>query len=331
MELDEIYENFGNIYTSKIVPNLAPFESKRRSIEKKYNRFDFISMVLGVTSTILVFICKFMDDMNYLNKNTDTILTVILLCGFAMSAIFCYIAKDIDRKFRDSVKSEILPIILSLFGEFTVKTPTQQKKNKNILKTSLTEIKKLGFFHQAEKKKDDDTIEGIYKNLEINITETTLEHEEYYGKHSRTIRDFKGLIVKTKLNKNYKGTTLLAAKNNSRSATKGKLEKVELEDVEFNKMYNIFSDNQVEVRYLLNPSFMEKIKDAGEIFKSKYIHFAIVNDLFYMFINSSVNYFEIAKTEKNIYDIQNFRKVCQEFVSIFKLIEHLNLAKKDYP
>ena len=180
MELDEIYENFGNIYTSKIVPNLAPFESKRRSIEKKYNSSDFISMVLGVTSTILVFICKFMDDMNYLNKNTDTILTVILICGFAISAIFCYIAKDIDRKFRDSVKSEILPIILSLFGEFTVKTPTQQKKNKNILKTSLTEIKKLGFFHQAEKKKDDDTIEGIYKNLEINITETTLEHEEYY-------------------------------------------------------------------------------------------------------------------------------------------------------
>ncbi len=326
MELDEIYKNFGNIYTSKIVPNLAPFESKRRSIEKKYKILHYTSIVLGVCCGALIPVLDINSESSKFLSENNNILLIILIIGICASGLLYYTAKDIDTKFRNSVKSKILPILLSLFGEFTVKTSSEHN---GVSKISLSEIKRLGFFHLAERKEDDDIIEGIYKNLEINITETMLKHQEGSGKHKHTVRDFKGLIVKTKLNKNYKGTTLLAAKNNSRSATKGKLEKVELEDVEFNKMYNIYSDNQVEVRYLLDLSFMEKIKDAGEIFKSKYIHFAIVNDLFYMFINSSVNYFEIAKTEKNIYDIQNFRKVCYEFVSIFKLIEHLNLAKKD--
>ena len=331
MELDEIYENFGNIYTSKIVPNLAPFESKRRSIEKKYKVTKRLSIVMGIPAIILF--CNLnidiqIENSNFFTENIQSILKISAILLALISGVLYCTAIGIDTKFRNSVKSKILPILLSLFGNFTVKTSSEHN---GVSKISLSEIKRLGFFRLAERKEDDDIIEGIYKNLEINITETMLEHQEGSGKHKHTVRDFKGLIVKTKLNKNYKGTTLLAAKNNSRSATKGKLEKVELEDVEFNKMFNIYSDNQVEVRYLLDLSFMEKIKQAKEVFGGSCIHFAIVNDLFYIFINSVKNYFEIAKTEKNIYDIQNFRKVCHEFVSIFKLIEHLNLAKKDCP
>ncbi len=322
MELDEIYKNFGNVYTTQIVPKLAPFESQRRFIEKKYKILDALKIISVIVFIVLIIVLAVSNSSFELNT------FIIMMVSGGVAGYFSWITSEMDTKFRNSVKKDILPVLLSVFGEFKSAAVAQGYQKSRASFIGINEIKSLNFFKSAETQRIDDHIEGKYKNLKVYITEMILQHTEESGKNRHTVTDFRGLVVKTKLNKNYKGKTLITAKNFCNVVSKRNLEEIKLEDVEFEKIYNVYSDDQIEARYLLDLGFMEKIKQARSIFDGLAIHFAIADDTFYIFVNSHKNYFEVAEIKKGIYDADRFRKVCFEFVSIFKLIEHLKLIKE---
>ena len=351
MELDEIYNNFNSVYKTKILPNLAPYERKRRLIENKYKILKILPIISLIMPFVILTILAYLSVEEIIADSPiiDIIIAIIFLVFLSIYVLLSVKANDINTEFRNSVKKNILPIIFSLFGDFKAANHKNYCYDSSVSYINIDEIKSLNLFKFASLEDVDDYIEGYYKDSKVYITETKLEH--YYDKNK--ILDFKGLVVKAKLNKNYKGKTIITDKYLYDAESNGDLEEIHLEDVEFEKLYNIYSNDQVEVRYLLDLGFMEKIKQARDIFNCPGIHFAIADDIFYIFINSRKNrlvnkkfkifesyvytnfhkndkdYFEIAEIEKSIYDIDRFRRVCFEFVAIFKIIEYLNLVKED--
>ena len=347
MELDEIYNNFDNIYTTQIVPKLAPFEYKRKSIEqehKRYVKYGLISLALTIvffvapffSQIIIIFLGVVLTTLSAESLSGSFPVKIFEILSFhfeiftvitiAALVIFFYKAYRIENNFKCSIKKNIMPVILSLFGEFKVNAFSIHNKKNCVSPIELSEIQSLNFFKSASRKQDDDVIEGLYKDLKVCIAETELSHSSG-GKDSHTVTDFRGLIIKTRLNKKYKGKTLIADKEGYRAVQKGKLEKVQLEDVEFESMFDVYSDNQVEARYLLDLGFMEKIKQIRAMFGSR-VYFAVFYNVFYIFISSYKNYFEIAEVSDGVYNPENFKKVCAELISIFKIIEYLNLVKE---
>ena len=82
--------------------------------------------------------------------------------------------------------------------------------------------------------------------------------------------------------------------NSSSKKIKQKNEVVELEYIEFNNQFTIYSDNQVETRYILDPQMMEKLMKYKEIVKE----FAISIDKNRMYIAlSNFNLFDLGKLE----------------------------------
>ena len=70
---------------------------------------------------------------------------------------------------------------------------------------------------------------------------------------------FQGLFVKLQMNKNFNGKTVVS---DGTAKTKG-LKEVILEDPEFKNIWDVHSDDQVEARYLLTVTFMERLKELN--------------------------------------------------------------------
>ena len=69
-------------------------------------------------------------------------------------------------------------------------------------------------------------------------------------------------MVHLAMNKTFKGTTIIKrdrgkVANFFRSKMSG-LESVKLEDPKFEKLFDVYGNDQIEARYLLTPSFMER-------------------------------------------------------------------------
>ena len=65
--------------------------------------------------------------------------------------------------------------------------------------------------------------------------------------------------------------------NHKKNKITKKLEQVFLEDAEFNNNYNIYSDNQIESRFLLTPTFMERLKNIQAAFLVFSVNFVFNN------------------------------------------------------
>ena len=121
--------------------------------------------------------------------------------------------------------------------------------------------------------------------------------------------------------------TVLSRKGNSYSRKRG-LERVTLEDPEFNNLYEIFSDNQVEARYILTPSFMQRLKNIEDVFQAEDIHCVIKDKYITLFIENNEDFFEVGDIGDTLYDKGKFCQTYNELVSIFNLIHYFKLDKK---
>ena len=67
---------------------------------------------------------------------------------------------------------------------------------------------------------------------------------------------------------------------------------IQLEDVDFNKQFNLFSDDQVEARYIFTPTMMEYVKELNKALGGN-LYMAFVGNKLHIINNSGVDNFEI--------------------------------------
>lgn len=136
----------------------------------------------------------------------------------------------------------------------------------------------------------DDYISGKYKDLQIDIQELSVRKN--VGRSVVSV--FHGLIMSVDFNKKFSDRILFfsdKAIEQRSTCTKGV--KIETEDIEFNKMFNIYSKDQIESRYIFTPVFIEKIKTIALQNPCYNINGEFYNGKLYIIISSPKNWFEI--------------------------------------
>ena len=114
---------------------------------------------------------------------------------------------------------------------------------------------------------------------------------------------FHGLIIKCKLPKNAKGHTCVYESNmmTNRNIDKSKhrrLDLVKLEDTEFCREYRIYTDNQVEARYILTTAFIERFKKLKEVYNAKYIRAEFKDNTMFIIVHTGRDLFNFAPYKK---------------------------------
>lgn len=143
------------------------------------------------------------------------------------------------------------------------------------------------------------------------------------------IDNFKGVVVELAMNKNFDTHTFILDNNSLKSKLRLPVkdyEIVKLEDPEFAEEYTVYSQNQIEARYILTTAFIERLKNIKKIFKAKYVRVAFKDNKIYLAINMNRDMFKMA----GIKDInkETFIQLYEEICSILDLIDVLKLNKK---
>jgi len=155
------------------------------------------------------------------------------------------------RQYAKAYKKDILPDIARLFGDFTYdvkgKIPMEAMKPSDIVPV-----------HSSYK--SEDFFSGSYKNTQINFSEIDLKKQS--GK--RTITVFKGLaILLSQGTKKFHGHTVLIQDQGKIGGwlkkQTSKMQRADLLDPEFEKLFDVFTTDQTEARYLIDPRIVENL------------------------------------------------------------------------
>ena len=135
------------------------------------------------------------------------------------------------------------------------------------------------------------------------------------------------VVISCSLNKQFDTDTYFYEKDKIIKTIPKGFEKVTLEDVNFEKKYQVFSQNQVEARYLLTTAFIERFQNIKTAFKAQYIRGEFINGELILVLGTTKDLFVMGKfSQKTTY--KTFVELFEELYSILNLVDHLKLNMK---
>jgi hypothetical protein len=108
-----------------------------------------------------------------------------------------------------------------------------------------------------------------------------------------------------------------------------KLQKVKLEDPIFEKKFEVYSSDQIEARYLLSTSFMDRLLQLSKLFDNAKIQCSFFENTLFMMIPSNKNYFEMSSIFVPATFEEDINTIMEEMNLIFQIIDILKLNEKN--
>lgn len=103
-----------------------------------------------------------------------------------------------------------------------------------------------------------------------------------------------------------------------------KMQSVNLEDVVFDKHWQVRSNDQIEARYVLTPALMERMLEIKRRFYGKAIEFSFWNNKVLIAVHTSKDMFETTSLFTPALSYHKVQEVITQFYSIFSAVDLLN-------
>ncbi len=221
------------------------------------------------------------------------------------------------RQYAQAYKTQILPDIARLFGNFDYdvkgKIPMEAMKPSKIVP-------------EHTRYNSEDMFSGEYKGVGIHFSEIDLKKKS--GKSTVTV--FKGLAVfLTQGTKRFHGHTMLIKDQGKIGGWLKKqtssLQRADLVDPEFEKMFDVFTSDQVEARYLIDPAIIENLKALHKEYGGDKMMAAFYDDHVLILIGSKINHFEPASIHTPATDPESLLAMKREIGQILSIVDRLSL------
>lgn len=240
---------------------------------------------------------------------------------FVIGAIYWW-ATQPRRQYAKEYKQKIMPRIIKLFGNFNYQIDGC---------LDLEALKPSGIFPSFTSKKSEDCFTGEYMGVGMEFSE--LELTSGSGKNRRTV--FKGMVILLDLrHKKFLGKTIL--RRNAGNIQKwfqgmvSDLEHARMADPEFEKIFDVHTNDQVESRWLVDPAMIEKLKALYTEYEGKGMLASWYDNKMLILINSQHNHFEPAHLETPATHPGSILSMKREIAQVLSIIDRLSLydAKK---
>ena len=314
VESEPYEEGFAEHYRTRLLPRVKNYEKKRiKALNVARIRclksIPIIIVLLGIILAI---------------SNSDVLIGsigwAIYISVGIIGVIIVFIYSSIN-KYKTSIKGKIFPRILEFAGDFVYKpnysAPFAQYKKYDILPPFDPPV---SF--------SEDYVKGTYNNVNIEFFEARLMRGAHF-KGKKAV--FNGVIAKISVNKKFSSKTVIRPDKGSfgdwvsgRKLPENQ-EVVRLEDPKFDKLFNVYSNDQIEARYLLTTTFMERLIEVEKAFGSQKIECSFYKQSLVMVIHLIKDWFEPGP----ITEIEDFRddskKLLADINSIFNICDTLQM------
>lgn len=296
----QMRKKFQEVFFKKISPGLSVYEAERLR-QVGYTRAVKIAALIIIL--VLVFLTKQID-----------IGLILFICFVAGAACF-----GLKKKFENEIKQKIMPYVCKCLGNLSWKNA----------QCSFEQLLcKSGIIDRYNCVSYDDSFTGNYKDINYEICESWFTNETGSGRHRRIETIFRGVMVKLDMNKSFTGNTVIRPDTSLHRSPLQNLKHTTLEDVVFEKKFDVFTDDEVEARYLITPSFMERLNNMKTAFEAYAISCAFYDKYLLVGLSTSKDLFSIGDLNKPVNDDKQFFTMFEEILSIIKLIDHFKLDQK---
>ncbi len=224
--------------------------------------------------------------------------------------IFQKMSDHLTRSFKNHIIPELLEFLFEDF-EYILR----QRIARSVIEKSMI------FPGHVSRVSGEDFMRFRIGDTFIMLCETTA-----FGYGDKKI--FNGIFTVATFNKNFSSRTFVihrkasAIKQVIRKELLGPYKKVEMEDPEFAGTFTVLSSDQVEARYILTPSFMERLLQYSSKI-NKPITFSFVENRLHCAIPKFINLFEPALF--GAFDFEFIKKSYVPLKLYTELVDDLNL------
>ena len=325
-EINAIERDFRLNYHSVLLPHL-----KRMEFIRVILYFIFLICALALVSASVMLCWAFFNSAS--TEPWEYLLAIIPLIFIFSAHRFWELILNII------LKKKLLNYILVPFKTF---------KADKIFDIPSTQLKESKIIEKYVFKINPERIDGVYRGVNIRFNSALLfdiVSTFSNGKRRMKIKNvFSGYIVEMDMNKTFSGHTILEShlihtdesffdrfKENYYE-----MEEVELEDPDFKKHFTtIKTTDQVEARYLLNPTMMEKLKDMESAFSRMFkltdfrLSFLDKKVMIAMKVYSANNMLKLCSLNKPLY--KQDKEICafkDTLLETIEIVDELDLDEK---
>jgi hypothetical protein len=282
--------DFERFYQEQLQPILRALEEERQQKTHQFGWVTLWSVIIGGLLTLL------------LAATGEAGLFAFLPVGVALLIVGITYATH-AKGWSSSFKWRVLTRLVKF-----VSPDLEYHPNRYISETEFRAS--LLFQIDPDRYSGEDLIEGRVGQTAIRLSEVHAEYKtEYYDsrgrRHTTWHTLFRGLFIIADFNKQFNGITLVLPDVEQKllgwfgqtlQGLSAKLglqpgELVKLEDPEFERAFKVYSTDQIEARYILTPSLMERILRFRQRTQSE-IRLAFIASRLYVAIPTTHDYFE---------------------------------------
>ena len=164
-----------------------------------------------------------------------------------------------------------------------------------------------------------------YEVMDISSNGSRFGHRETKKKMV-----FQGICVLLTMNKNFKGRTVVLKDKGIFNVFKhiSGLQRVKLEDMWFEDLFEVYSSDQIEARYLLTTAFMERMLKLSELYGGKSIQFSFDDNQLLLAISTKQDMFEACSFFRSNVNKKKVDRVFEQFYTVFSIVDILKLNQK---
>jgi len=311
-----------------MMPDLEALDERRKTVVKRRTIVILVTL-LGLLLTTVIYIN--MDASK--QDNNSVFYFIILMAAILITGIIIGGSWARDKTFYSDFKKQVIEPIVKFVSPDLAYEPDNFVGSDSFQRSRI-------FLNRVDRYSGDDMVHGKVDKTQIWFSEVKAEYKttttDNKGRTKTTWHTiFKGLFFIADFNKHFQASTVVLPNRLGRGFLADFFKKmnlsrreklVKLEDPDFNKHFVVYGEDQIEARYVLSTSLMNRIRE----FKEKY-----PNPLYLSFVNSFL-YIAIAY-RKDLFEPSYFKKLTrfslvQEFFEDIQLavsiVEELNLNNR---
>lgn len=303
------FEGFNRFYEAELVEWLRSQDDRR----KRTLLYSVIAGIVGFAIGGPIFLLG-------IDQSND----FMMVAGGVVALIGVGVGYAISQRMRDEVKKFLMERICGFLElEYSLSASF----------SPLGRFRTLKLIPSYDRSNLEDEIGGSHEEVGLKLVEAVLQDRRTDSKgRTRYVTVFRGLLLQYQFPKRFNGTTIVTEDHGMIGNFFGKMakpgERVALEDRRFEKIFEVYSTDQVEARYLLTPTFMERLVSLADMVGRKKVQFGFEGDELLIAIETKRDQFEGGSLLKKLDDPSRTQRLLDEVDLIFEIVETLNLQTK---
>jgi hypothetical protein len=309
------YKDFREFYEKTLHPDLEIIDRERKLVNKRVITILFLTIAV---ITAEIFLIPAMADILKVMLPMVTVVAGLVLTGL------------VSKSYSKEYKRKIIARISCYVDEGLIYSPDCTIPVSEFLKSEI-------FPPSCDRFTGEDHFRGKIGKTGIEFSEVTAEYRNIRNTGSGQKEEytifFKGLFIIADFNKNFKTRTVVLPDTaeklfgkfgqtlQSISADRGEL--IRLENPAFEKEFCVYGDDQVEARYILSPSLMERILAFKRKWNSR-VSLSFCDSKVYLAISVNKNLFE-ARIFRPVADYSFMEENLRFLILLTGIVEDLNL------